>query len=156
MNSHRFATLLLTSACALFLSAAARAADDEVQALSKEQLAQFDKGATSIDTAAYPSGLKDNYQVFRQKCSACHTLARPINCAFVLPDEWSRYIKRMMHKPGSNISPGQAKKIYEFLAYDSSIRKKAQFDDKLSKADDAVKADTDARLKEILAAYPAK
>jgi len=62
----------------------------------------------------------------------------------------------MMHKPGSNISPGQAKKIYEFLAYDSSVRKKAMFDDKLSKADAASKADAESRLRDILAAYPQK
>jgi hypothetical protein len=62
----------------------------------------------------------------------------------------------MMHKPGSNISPSQAKKIYEFVAYDSSVRKKAMFDDKYSKADDATKADTDSRMKDILAAYPQK
>ncbi len=62
----------------------------------------------------------------------------------------------MMHKPGSGISPGQAKKIYEFLAYDSSVRKKALFDEKYSKADGAAKADADARLKEILASYAQK
>jgi len=154
-TKHIFA-LALTGACAAALIVAARAAEEEVQALSKEQLAQFDRGPTSIDVAAYPAGLQENYAVFRQKCSLCHTLARPINCGFALPDEWSRYIKRMLHKPGSNISPGQAKKIYEFLAYDSSIRKKAVFDDKLSKADAATKADVDARMKAILAAYAQK
>jgi hypothetical protein len=146
---------LLTFACAAVLIVGVRAQED-VQAVSKELLAQFDSGPTSVDVSAYPGGLKDNYGVFRQKCSLCHTLARPINCTFALPDEWSRYIKRMMHKPGSNISPGQAKKIYEFLAYDSSVRKKALFDDKLSKADAATKADADSRLKDILAAYAQK
>jgi hypothetical protein len=29
----------------------------------------------------------------------------------------------MMRKPGSGISPKEGKKIYEFLAYDSSVRK---------------------------------
>jgi hypothetical protein len=154
-TKHIFA-LALAGACAAALIVAARAAEEEVQALSKEQLAQFDKGPTSIDVSAYPAGLQENYAVFRQKCSLCHTLARPINCGFALPDEWSRYIKRMLHKPGSNISPGQAKKIYEFLAYDSSIRKKALFDDKLSKVDAATRADEDARMKAILAAYAQK
>ena len=148
--------LLPFLAVAAFAAVLALRADEDVQALSKEQLAQFDKGRTSIDVSAYPPGIQENYTVFRQKCSLCHTLSRPINCGFALPDEWSRYIKRMMHKPGSNISPGQAKKIYEFLAYDSSIRKKALVDEKLAKADAAAKADTDARLKEILAAYPQK
>ena len=152
----RVLQLILTGACAAALVVAVRAADEDVQALSKEQLAQFDSGPSTIDVSAYPAGLRDSYPIFRQKCSACHTLARPVNCQFALPDEWSRYIKRMMHKPGSGISPGQAKKIYEFLSYDSSVRKKALFDDKYSKADAAAKADADARLKEILAAYAQK
>ncbi len=156
MKTNPLHALILAGACAAALIVAARAADEDVQALSKEQLAQFDKGPSSIDVSAYPAGLRDNYTVFRQKCSLCHTLARPINCDFALPDEWSRYIKRMMHKPGSNISPGQAKKIYEFLAYDSSVRKKAMLDDKLAKADAAGKADAEARIKDILAAYPPK
>jgi hypothetical protein len=156
MKKSTLLTFALAVACAAALIAGARAAEEEVQALSKEQLAQFDKGPSTIDVSAYPAGLRDDYGIFRQKCSACHTIARPINCQFALPDEWSRYIKRMMRKPGSNISTGQAKKIYEFLAYDSSVRKKAMFDDKYSKADDASKADADSRLKEILAAYAQK
>jgi hypothetical protein len=156
MKPKNLHALVLAGACAAVLIGAAGAADDDVQALSKEQLAQFDKGPTSIDVSAYPAGIQENYAVFRQKCSLCHTLARPINCTFVLPDEWSRYIKRMLHKPGSNISPGQGKKIYEFLAYDSSVRKKALFDDRYSKADAATKADADDRLKAVLAAYPQK
>ena len=59
-----------------------------------------------------------------QKCSQCHKLSRPINSDYALPDEWSRYIKRMMNKPGSGISSAEGKKIYEFLTYDSSVRKK--------------------------------
>jgi cytochrome c5 len=156
MKPKELFALILMGACSAGLIVAARAAADDVQALSKEQLAKFDKGPATIDVSAYPAGIQENYAVFRQKCSLCHTLARPINCDFALPDEWSRYIKRMMHKPGSNISPGQAKKIYEFVTYDSSVRKKTMFDDKLSKADVAGKADADARLKEVLAAYPQK
>jgi hypothetical protein len=156
MKPRLFSLPIFGAACALALGVAVRAADDDVQALSKEQLAQFDKGPNTIDVSGYPAGLRDDYAVFRQRCSVCHTIARPINCSFVLPDEWSRYIKRMMHKPGSGINPGQAKKIYEFLAYDSSVRKKAMYDEKYAKADDAAKADADSRLKAILEAYPTK
>jgi hypothetical protein len=38
-------------------------------------------------------------------------------------EEWSRYVKRMMHKPNSGISDTQGKAIYEFLAYDQTNRK---------------------------------
>ena len=157
MKTHPLLLVLAISvpSGALILADVARA-DEDVAAVSKEKLAQFDKGPSSIDVSSYPGGIQKNYSVFREKCALCHTLARPINCEFVLPDEWSRYIKRMMHKPGSMISPGQAKKIYEFLAFDSSVRKKAVFDETLSKAAPADKADAQARIKEIIDTYAQK
>jgi len=36
---------------------------------------------------------------------------------------WETYVKRMMAKPGAGISPVEAKKIWEFLTYDSERRK---------------------------------
>jgi hypothetical protein len=36
---------------------------------------------------------------------------------------WQRYVKRMMAKPGCNISQPEGKKIWEFLTYDSEQRK---------------------------------
>ncbi len=55
----------------------------------------------------------------------------------------------MMHKPGSNINNGDARKIIDFLIYDSSVRKKAQVDDKLSKATPEDKAAAEAKIKSI-------
>ena len=36
---------------------------------------------------------------------------------------WQRYVKRMMSKPGCEMSKDDAKKIWEFVAYDSRLRK---------------------------------
>ncbi len=36
---------------------------------------------------------------------------------------WSRYVKRMMNKPGCGIQKADGKSIYEFLSYDSIKRK---------------------------------
>jgi len=36
---------------------------------------------------------------------------------------WSRYVKRMMNKPGCGIAKADGKAIYEFLTYDSLKRK---------------------------------
>lgn len=91
---------------------------------TEERLAGFDGGAKAIDVSAYPEQMQENYEVFASRCSKCHTLARPINSDYALEEEWSRYVKRMMRKPGSGIAPKEAKQIFEFLAYDSSIRKK--------------------------------
>lgn len=90
----------------------------------EERLAQFDAGPETIDVSSYPAEMQENYKVFTVRCAKCHSLSRPINSDYALPDEWSRYVKRMMRKPGSGISPKEGKRIYEFLAYDSSVRKK--------------------------------
>jgi hypothetical protein len=132
------------------------AADDDVDAATKAKIAEFDKGPASIDVSAYPAGIKKNYELFREKCAQCHTLARPINSDFAMPDEWSRYVKRMMNKPGSMISPANAKKIYEFLVYDTNVRKKALFDEKFAKATAEEKADAEKRISDVLQAYAQK
>ena len=87
--------------------------------------------------------------MFSAKCTQCHKLSRPINSDYATPDEWSRYIKRMMHKPGSGISNADGKAIYDFLVYDASVRKKAMLDDKLAKATPDEKKEAEAKIKEV-------
>jgi hypothetical protein len=128
---------------------AARAADEPLDAETKARVERFEKGPATIDVSKYPDGVKENYEVFSQKCSQCHKLSRPINSDYALPEEWSRYIKRMMHKPGSGISAADGKKIYDFLAYDSSVRKKAMVDEKLAKATAEDKKSNESKIKEI-------
>jgi len=81
-----------------------------------------DKGPDKIDVSAYPAPIQAAYKLFSGKCSKCHTIARPIN-TMMKQDEWSRYVKRMMHKPNSGISDAQGKQIYDFLVYDQTTRK---------------------------------
>jgi hypothetical protein len=81
-----------------------------------------DKGPSKIDVSKYPPEQQKAYKLFSEKCSKCHTLARPINTTMTQP-EWERYVKRMMHKPNSGISNNQGKEIYEFLLYDQINRK---------------------------------
>ncbi|MCX6900125.1 MAG: hypothetical protein NT105_15685 [Verrucomicrobia bacterium] len=138
---------------ALTLTGSARAADDQLDEATKARVAKFEQGAASVDVSHYPSGIQENYEVFSQKCTQCHRLSRPINSDYALPAEWERYVKRMMHKPGSGINGGDAKKIFDFLVYDSSVRKKAMVDDKLAKATPEEKAAAEAKIKEIHAKY---
>ena len=149
--------ITLTFLCASTLAAAlqftTQAAEVELDAATKARVARFEQGPATIDVSHYPDGVQQNYEVFSQKCTQCHKLSRPINSDYALPAEWERYIKRMMHKPGSGIPPGDGKKIFDFLVYDSSIRKKAMVDDKLAKATPEEKAAADAKIKEIHAKY---
>ena len=124
-------------------------AADDLDAATKARVERFEKGAATVNVSKYPQGIQQDYQVFAQKCTQCHKLSRPINSDYALPDEWSRYVKRMMHKPGSGISSDEGKKIYDFLVYDSSLRKKAMVDAKLAKASAADKAAAEAKIKEV-------
>jgi hypothetical protein len=127
----------------------ARAADEPLDAETKARVERFEKGPATIDVSKYPDGIKENYEVFSTKCSQCHKLSRPINSDYAVPEDWSRYIKRMMRKPGSGISAGDGKKIFDFLAYDSSVRKKKMLDEKLAKATPEEKKAAEDKIKEL-------
>ena len=149
---------LLALSLALGVGAAnvARAAEENLDAATKARVERFEKGPATIDVSKYPQGIQENYEVFSQKCAQCHKLSRPINCDYAMPDEWSRYVKRMMRKPGSGISGSEAKSIYEFLVYDSSVRKKALLDTKLAAATPEDKTAAEAKIKEVHDKYDGK
>jgi hypothetical protein len=156
MNT-KFATLLFSAAALTFAGTGlGRAADAQLDPETKARVERFEKGPATVDISKYPEGIKDNYEVFTQKCSQCHKLSRPINSDYALPDEWSRYIKRMMNKPGSGISNAEGKKIYEFLTYDSSVRKKAMVDEKLKKATPEDKTTAETKIKDVHDKYDSK
>jgi hypothetical protein len=124
-----------------------------LDAATQARIERFEKGPATINVSKYPAGIQENYALFSQKCSQCHKLSRPINSDYALPDEWSRYIHRMMNKPGSGIGGGDGKKIYDFLVYDSSVRKKAMLDEKLAALSAADKAAAQGKIKEVQDRY---
>jgi hypothetical protein len=155
MNNKFGAFLLGLTALALFGVGLARA-EDQLDAETKARIEKYEQGPATIDVSKYPQGIQDDYEIFSQKCTQCHKLSRPVNCDYALPDEWSRYVKRMMRKPGSGIDSADGKKIYEFLTYDSSVRKKAMLNDKLAKLSPDDKAAAEAKIKEVHDKYDSK
>ena len=148
--------LLFAATAFALVGAGAARAEDALDAATKARIDKFEKGPATIDISKYPVALKDNYEIFSQKCTQCHKLSRPVNCDYAMPDEWSRYVKRMMRKPGSGISTSEAKSIYEFLVYDSSVRKKAMLDEKLAAAKPEDKTAAEAKIKEVHDKYDGK
>lgn len=110
---------VLMATAILALAAAGVRADDDA---NKEF--PFDKGPDTINVKDYPKEQQENYQVFAEKCSKCHTLARPINSPYALPEEWDSYVHKMQAKKRSGVDEDSAKKIISFLTFDSAIRKK--------------------------------
>jgi cytochrome c5 len=144
-----FAAVLLCAAALTLFRVGAVRADDQLDEATKARIAKAEQGPATIDVSKYPQGIQDNYEIFSQKCTQCHKLSRPINSDYCIPAEWERYVKRMMHKPGSGINSGDAKKIFEFLVYDSSVRKKELLDQKLAAATPDEKAAAEKKIQEI-------
>ena len=92
----------------------------------------WDKGSDTIDVSKYPAEMKKKYKSFEALCGRCHTLARAINCDFVLEDEWERYIKRMMRRGRGLITPEQGLEVFEFAVYDSKLRKRDLYEKKFA------------------------
>lgn len=109
----------------------AQQAEEELDPETKARVDKFDKGPSKIDVSKYPADMKQYYKLYVEKCGKCHTVARAVNCDFVLEDEWERYIKRMMRRAGSFMSPEDSKKIFQFAVYDSKVRKKDLYERKL-------------------------
>ncbi len=128
------AAVVLTTMVLAGLTRVGGAQGKEKEEPVDSRILAYDKGPAKIDVSKYPVDIQSSYKVFASKCTKCHTLARPINCEFALDDEWERYIKRMMRKPGSGVTAENGKAIFEFLAYDSKIRKKALYDKKMASA----------------------
>ena len=112
-----------------------------------------DQGADTINVSAYPAALQEAYRSFADKCAQCHTLSRPINSTYALPDEWQRYVKRMMRKPDSGISSSEAKLIYEFLVVDASVRRAELLERKLSALSAEDRAGAEKKVREIRESY---
>ena len=119
MNKLIIAALAL-AAFAAAGTPAARAQDEA----ATDKVFPADKGVDTIDVSKYPKEQQENYKVFAEKCSKCHTLARPINSDYALPEEWTAYVDKMRHKKRSGIDDDAQKTVTAFLIYDSSVRKK--------------------------------
>ena len=94
----------------------------------------WDRGPDQIDVSKYPGDVKRKYKVFEDVCGRCHTLARAINCTFVLEDDWERYIKRMMRRGRGLVTPELAQQAFDFAVYDSKVRKKELYERRLKEA----------------------
>ncbi len=133
MNARRLIQVSIAGAGAMLILGVAVRAQDDAPPVDPRILA-YDKGPATIDVSKYPPNIQSDYKVFAKKCVKCHTLARPINCELALDSEWEAYLKRMMRKAGTFISADEGKQIYEFLSYDTKIRKKALYEKKVKES----------------------
>jgi hypothetical protein len=80
----------------------------------------------TLDPATLPQEVRADYEVFAQRCSKCHSLARPLNSGITDDGYWAMYVARMRRQPASGISVEDGRVILRFLHYYSleELRKK--------------------------------
>jgi hypothetical protein len=76
-----------------------------------------------IDPSTLPENLRADYAVFAQRCSKCHSLARPLSSGIDDDDYWAMYVARMRRQPASGISQEDTVVILRFLHYFSEQQK---------------------------------
>lgn len=70
-----------------------------------------------VRVSELPSELRDEYELFAQRCSKCHGLSRPLNAGDKSDEFWQRYVTRMRRQPGSGIALEDEPPILRFLHF---------------------------------------
>ncbi len=81
--------------------------------------------ANDRDASAWPADVRADYTVFAQRCSKCHSLARPLESGIDSDEYWRLYVERMRRQPGSGITVADTVPILRFLhAYSAEVKRR--------------------------------
>jgi hypothetical protein len=70
-----------------------------------------------LDPATLPENIRGDYAVFAERCSKCHSLARPLSSGIDDDEYWAMYVARMRRQPSSGISMEDTVVVLRFLHY---------------------------------------
>ena len=78
------------------------------------------RAGEGVAASAVPPEVKEEYALFAQRCSKCHSLSRALNNGDHDPQYWARYVSRMRRQPSSGIAPEDEPPILRYLNFYSS------------------------------------
>ena len=70
-----------------------------------------------LDVRSLPEDNRADYELFAQRCSKCHSLARVLDNGHIEDRFWEHYVDRMRHQPASGIAPEEVPSILRFLHF---------------------------------------
>lgn len=73
-----------------------------------------------------PENVRADYALFANRCSKCHSLARPLTSNITDDEQWVLYVNRMRRQPGSGISRTDQDGILRFLKYYAAELRRTQ------------------------------
>jgi hypothetical protein len=77
----------------------------------------FRMSGDGIDPSSIAPEHRDDYALYAQRCSKCHSLSRSLDNGHIEDRFWEVYVDRMRHQPGSGIAPEDVPVILRFLHY---------------------------------------
>lgn len=80
--------------------------------------------AEGLAESTLPVELRADYELYAQRCSKCHSLARSLQSGITDDRFWLEYVERMRRQAGSGISPRDVEPILRFLHYYSLEEKR--------------------------------
>ena len=128
LKSKQSRTILSGAFSSLLVTFAIATGSNALTDQEKKAQMPADLGKPTIDVSNYPAAQKANYELFQQKCSACHTSARALYSSFTTHEEWEHYVTIMNGRFQSReMKPDwkadEGRRIIDFLTYDSQVRK---------------------------------
>jgi hypothetical protein len=91
-----------------------------------------------LDSSKMPESVRADYELFANRCSKCHSLARPLTSNITDDEQWLLYVNRMRRQPGSGISRTDQEGILRFLKYYAADLRRAQAEKNAGPAPQAV------------------
>lgn len=79
-----------------------------------------------LDPSAVPDAYRADYELFADRCSRCHSLARPLSAGVNDEAHWRLYLRRMRNQPASGISAEDEPQLLRFLTWYAEQRRARQ------------------------------
>ncbi len=70
--------------------------------------------ADEPEISGWPESVQQQYPVFKERCSGCHTLTRVFQSKYG-PEDWKGYLKKLIRQAGSGINEESARQIFSVL-----------------------------------------
>jgi len=109
---------LLLAASSVAVAASLAAGVGAVAGCSAARMERTD----GMTAAAVPPEEQADYALFAQRCSKCHSLARPLDSGITDDDFWRMYVEKMRRQPASGITVDDTVPILRFLHWYSQAQ----------------------------------
>ena len=109
--------------------------------------------SADINISSYPLPLQQLYPLLDDRCSTCHSMRRTTCAKEILPSDWEDTLHRMAKLPNANLNQRDIASLYDFLVYDSAVRRKSALNQQLNRLSMSERTVEQTKINEVLNKY---